>query len=504
MKRFTRIICTLLLICMIISSSACANPGNTGETTTEDLSAPLQTAAPAGSDETTHDDRYDADGYLKSTLPEDLNFNDVEVTVLWWTDVERPEFFVEDTSDNIISEAIFNRNAQVESKLGITLAWDSTKGQYNNGVGQAYAKYVGNSYDAGDAAWDIITAHSRTIALTSQYGYCADLMELQYLDFEMPWWPKVMTETAKIGDALYYVTGDCSTNALHMMYTIFYNKDLVEKYQLEEPTKYVYDNTWTVEQMTLITKDLYGDLDNGGSKNENDFYGLTTLSWHFDSIFYGSGLRVIEEDEDNLFKLSPELFSNKANDLCDMLGKWCQTNDVYVNSNNYRKPFERGDALLCLTRHKDLVDNLTDADFKFGIVPVPKYDTNQENYITCVGNPVSFYSIYGLSEDLNRAAAVLECWASEAYRTTTPAIFEQTFKLRYSDTSAESDMYDLMRSGIVFDIGRFYAAQLNSPTDTFDDTAVAGSSWQTKGIVLKKLMERSLDKIIDAYQKIQG
>ncbi len=503
MKRIIRTIALLLTLITPLSSVACANPNSPADDTTlgpSQTESPENTEAPA----TTVDDRYDDEGYLKSNLPDELDFGGEEVTILWWTDVERPEFFVDNTSGDIISDAIFKRNANVEEKMGITLAWDSTKGQYNNGVGAAYAKYVGNSYEAGDATWDIISAHSRTIALTSQYGYCTDLTELDYLDFEMPWWPKAMTESAKIGDALYYVTGDCSTNALHMLYTIFFNKDIMENRHLTDPTSLVLEGKWTMENMQLLTKDLYQDIDNNGYQSANDFYGLTSLDWHFDAVFYGAGLLIVESDAENLFKISDTYFSEKASNLCAMLGKWFDEGDTFIDSDKYRVPFENGNAFMVLTRHKDVVDNIVDSDLKFGAVPVPKYDEQQKNHITCVGNPVSFYSIYALSEDTNRAAAVLECWASEAYRTTTPAIFEQTFKLRYSDSSVESQMYDIMRSGIVFDIGRFYAAQLSSPTDLFVKAAMSGQSWTTITKAYTKTLNNSLNKIISAYQKIQG
>ena len=94
-----------------------------------------------------------------------------------------------------------------------------------------------------------------------------------------------------------------------------------------------------------------------------------------------------------------------------------------------------------------------------------------------MGNPCSFYAIYVSSTDANRAAAVLECWASEAYRLTTPAIFEMTMKLRYSETSVESEMYDIIREGVVFDFGRLFNSSLGAMSDQWDNAAIAGTPW---------------------------
>ena len=42
--------------------------------------------------------------------------------------------------------------------------------------------------------------------------------------------------------------------------------------------------------------------------------------------------------------------------------------------------------------------------------------------------------------------------ATEAYRLTTPALFETTMKLKYSETSVD----DIIRAGIIFDIARLF------------------------------------------------
>jgi len=500
MKSTIKLISLALALVMLFASFvACADTGKENPVTTENAT----TNAPAGSDAETTADLYDENGYLKSNLPDELDFGGETITVLWWNDVERPEFYVEDTNGEMVNDAIYQRNANVESKMGVTLDWVDIKGQYNNNVGKAYSDHVGNMYESGDRTYDLMSAHSRTIALTAMNGYCADLMDLEYLDFSMPWWPTVMKDTATIGDSMYFVTGDVSINSIHHMYAIFYNKDVLERYpDLVEPATQVQNNNWTIETLHLMTKDMYQDLDGSNTANELDFYGFTTLSWHLDAIYYGAGLRQAEKDEEKLLKISDDYYSTKAIDLCDRMGEWIKQGDVYVNSSNYANTFISGNALMVMARHKDVAERIVDAGFSYGIVPIPKYNSEQENHITCVGNPVSFYSIYTLSKDLNRAAAVLECWASEAYRLTTPALFETTMKLRYSETSVESEMYDLIRAGIIFDFGRLFNSSLANMSDQWDNCAVDGGSWATKSKAMMRTLGTQLEKITNAFAEI--
>ena len=497
MKFATKYISLALALLMLLGTLvACAETADPTVTTAE-----AETQDPNASVVTT-ESIYDENGYRLSTLPE-LNYNGETITVLWWNDVERPEFYVEDTNGELVNDAIFERNAKVSKKLNIEFDWVDIEGQYNGGKGPAYAQHVGNQYSSGDQTYDLMSAHSRTIALTSMYGYCADMMELDYLDFEMPWWPTVMTETATIGDSMYFVTGDVSTNSIHHMYAIFYNKDLLKNYpDLVEPSTSVQNGDWTIDTMQALTTDLYLD-DGDGIANENDFYGFATLNWHLDAIYYGAGLRQCEKDPDELLKISDDFFSTKAIDLCDKMGAWIKQGDVYTNSTHYAKTFVNSQSLMVLSRHKDVAEDIVDAGFTYGLVPVPKYDKDQEKHITVVGNPCSFYAIYVSSKDTNRAAAVLECWASEAYRLTTPALFEMTMKLRYSETSVESEMYDIIRSGITFDFGRLFNSSLDAMSDKWDNCCINGNSWATTSKVYQVTLPKKLKQITDSFKEIQ-
>lgn len=498
------IISLILCLIMTLSVVACSNTIDPAETSSDvTTNAPAATVAPEATtavEET--ESLYDENGFLKSSLPEELDFGGEKITVLWWTDVENPEFFVENETGEIINDAIYRRNANVEAQMGITLDWVGIQGQFNNNVGANYANHVGNLYASGDTTYDIMSAHSRTISLTAMRGYCADLMKAKHLDFEKPWWPEIMLDTATIGDKMYFVTGDISTNSIHQMYAVFFNKDLFKNYPgLTEPSQYVLDNNWNIETFQLITKDMYQDLDNSNSANENDFYGLSTLWWHFDAVYFGAGLRQAEKDPDNLFKISDDYFGEKAISLCDSLGAWIKEGNAYIDNNHYHKVFCNGNALMSIARHHDITKYL-EGNFKHGIAPVPKYNNDQENYITCVGNPVSFYSIYTLSKDIDRAAAVLECWASEAYRLTSPAVFENTFKLRYSDTSVESQMYDIIRAGITFDFGRLFNDDLGNMSGQWDWSAYQGTSWATVSKPYTRTLPKQLQKITDSFKAI--
>ena len=113
-------------------------------------------------------------------------------------------------------------------------------------------------------------------------------------------------------------------------------------------------------------------------------------------------------------------------------------------------------------------------EFACGIVPMPKYSSDQENYQTNLGNSFSLYAVNSNSKIADIAATTLEAMASENYRSVTPAVFEVTMKQRYADDAQTSRMYDILRSTVSFDVGRLFSAHFSNYTSkSFRVTALS-------------------------------
>lgn len=503
MKRYFRLLALILSIILIIPAAiACADTADPSQTKANEqqASTTAETAPSSENEDTAH--LYDEDGYLKSDLPP-LDFGGETVTVLYWSDVEMQEYEAEEINSILVNDAIYKRNANVQATLNIEFEWLSTPG--NNGNTTQFVNYVGNIYNGGDTPLDLISAYSRTTAICSFEGYCANIAELPYLNFDMPWWPESLLDVVSIGDNVYFASGDASINVLHLMYAIYFNKALIEKHQLENPIDLVNNHEWTVDKLISMTKDTYSDNNQDNKKSEGDSFGFVGAGFGLDAFYTGSDLRLVEQDDDKLLIISEDFYSDKAIDLCAKIGAWNATNDCFIEDSTHQNSFVSENAIFiqdrCHLADKRLVGEV---DFSYGIVPTPLYDTEQENFISVVGNPFSLYGIFIASENLERAAAVLECWASEAYRTTTPAQFEMNMKLRYSESSDEADMYNIIRSTVCFDLGRLFNNKLNKITDMFFNAARDNSSWATISSSSRRLMEKYINNISSTYKGMQN
>ena len=51
----------------------------------------------------------------------------------------------------------------------------------------------------------------------------------------MSWWPESLLDVVSIGDSIYFASGDASINMLHLMYGLYFNKDLLSEFRLDDP-----------------------------------------------------------------------------------------------------------------------------------------------------------------------------------------------------------------------------------------------------------------------------
>ena len=490
-KMLSLTLVVLMLLGTLASFSACSNTENnpTNDTTVSSVGNSTDTTVP----ET--ESPYDTNGYLKDSLPADLNFGGETVTMLYWEDVEKQEFFAEEQTGEIVNDAILARNNAVEDRLGVTLNYVGTKGNGDNM--DNYLTVARNSYQAGSQEFDLYGTYSRTGAKLAYNSLCYNLANVNYLDLDKPWWPENLTREALFDGRLYFVSGDISTMLLHMMYAVYFNKDLFTNYNLTSPYDLVEKGEWTFDKMIEYGTNVYQDLDNNAAQNNADFYGLVYSNYHAEAFYAAAGLNFIEQDEEKILKISDDFYGEKTLNVISKLGPWLASDDVWIAS-GAPALFANGQALMALNRAYFAENYLRNVNFSYGIVPVPKYDTNQENYYTCMGNPVTLYSITADCKDPDRAAAVLECLGSEGYRRTTPALFEVNMKVKYSEGSTEAEMFDLLKSTTSFDLGRMFSPDLQMITDIFWAAVNANdTAWSSKTKAYQRVLDKKMETIVN-------
>lgn len=496
MKR-TQFKLTALLMALILTFGAASCGGTTGsdETTSGDTTEPV-----------TEKPTVDSDGYKLDSLPE-LDFKGATVQMFVpSTGLEVSEFEMTEQTGDVIDDAVWEKNTHVADRLKINFEYTTEPGGNANRF--TFADRIKASIMAGDRAYDICAGYSMSIANLAAAEMLTDLNSLQYLDFSQPWWSDGLLTQATVNDKLYFASGDISTNLIYNMYCVYFNKTQLKNYNLDEPYDLVLDGKWTLDKLIEMSKGKYQDLNGDSQVDWHDAFGCEIYKVYIDMFYQGSGLRTTDDDENGLPVISKDYSGQKVHDLVVKLaGFMHDSGDVWASDYDNSDPkayfrFEGGNILFSVGEVALGANMLRDAKFDYGILPVPKYDESQENYCTIASFPYILYGIPKDAKDPDMSAAVIEALGSEAYRTTSPALFEVALKVKYSSDDQTAKMYDIIRGSMSWDFGRIFNDSLSSLTWSMFRNAVSdnNTNWASVFESNKNALETKLAAVVEAMK----
>ena len=492
MKHFTAALLALLLVLPLLVS--CGSKNDTPAATT--AAAPgsaADTAATEPPETEVHDD-----------VP-DLDYKGETVTFFYRTNCQN-EYFSEELNGEVVNDAIYERNAGVCERLNVKFEFVGEQGDYS--TRKTYADKVTQSVTAGSAAYDIVSSYSMAGANLAFAKVVRNLYDNKYIDLEKPWWPVSLIEETTVNGFLPFVSGDISRNMITELMAIYFNKQFIDDYKLQDPYELVREGKWTIDQMFTMSKGVYVDVNGDGKKGQEDKYGFTTNHVWNDSFYWGCGLVTIDKDKaSGKLVLSPQFSGEKTHKLIETLCSYYYTgnDNLFVpdDSSWLYDIFKEERALFLQTTVSKVISLFRDVTFSYGILPIPKYDEDQERHIT---NMSFGYSLYTIPIDIDdagaeRAGAVMECLASAGYKLVSPALFETALKVKYAADPDTAEMYDIIRAGASFDIGRVFTDSFGGKTYSLFRNAVKNNTtdWASTFESNKSSLETTLTQLNDIY-----
>jgi hypothetical protein len=410
--------------------------------------------------------------YIEDNVPDDLDFGGETVTILVREgELYTQEFGVEETTGSILNDSLYNRNRVVEEALNIkikTLVQTTSTGTYPP---FDFNDKVRANILSGSNDFDILASYGYYGVTLANEGLFRNLLDIPHLDLSKPWWNQSFMNEMNIKNQLYFVIGDASFTSIDFTFATFYNKNLAKEwYPGIDFYKVVDDGDWTLDYFHQLIKDTYVDKDGSGDKSDNDFYaiGMATASTPLDPLFAAADIPITTKNSEGIpeFTFKTERTTTFFDKMYELLfnnkgvlpGKY--TGDSIIQM---QKKFKNQETVFNIDRLSDAIKMLTDADFEYGMLPIPKLDKEQSSYYTCASDAYSMLSI-PITEPEDKLAmvgATLELLAAESYRSVTPAYFEVIMKYRYLTTDEDARMYDKVLAGVRYNFGVVYSYSLN-------------------------------------------
>ena len=488
MKKF---IILIFALCLLFVSCAGDNEDTQG-TAAENNNA--ETAENPG---TPAEEITDPRFAVKEDIPE-LDFGGINFNILYptWSMYVDYYFAEEEIGDNM-NDAIYLRTRNVEDRFNIT--FDNIAPGYIYDI----APTVTRSVLAGSDDYHIALTHCLAgVVELSTGGYVLNWNRLPTVDFTKPWWNQRMNDTMSVEGALLTAVSDY---IIFDPNVIYFNKRLMQDYELGDIYEIVRSGEWTWDKLLEFARLVSEDLDGDGTFTAADQYGFVThVGWMMESALQAANIFIVNMGGGGYpaANLNTERFGRLMDTLYEVLfvgdqtflGNWDANNldDVYesqVPMSSDRALFHI-DPLSAGKRYRSY-------DVEFGILPFPKLDTAQEEYLSLSWN--GFMMIPNTADD-QLVGAVAEALAAESHRLTVPAYYDVLLTSKVARDEESTEMIDIIYKGAVYDFGLNFA---NWETLSFSVSNILGTRRPPNWVSFVERYEpRFNTRIEDVWDKI--
>ena len=390
---------------------------------------------------------------------------------------EGAEFWRENADGDKVDYAIYMRNRAIEEKFGVDIKPKHM--EYHE-----IPAWVADILKANDQkSMDIVNNHIVYSSNIPLAGNATDLQTVPYLKFEEDWWLDSTLNDLTLNGKTFIAIGDMNTSAISATYCMYYNKDLVKEYKIPDESGDMYklaieDGEWTYSKMISLLGAIRADLNSDGRYTDQDRYGLVTEGMSFANAYLWAWENPIFSKNENSGEIEFSFMRDgtKISKILDnIITMYGRTDGVYqVESAKGAEMFVNSQAVFLNSTFGGATSSLRSMDAeKWGIVPYPKYNKKQTNYVTAVDgghnaicvpkttNEKKLEKIGAITESLNRLSRLGES-------NLVTEFYDKGLKAKYLGDPKEAQVINLIMDNRVFDFGYIYLA-FDSPAFWIQD-----------------------------------
>jgi hypothetical protein len=366
-----------------------------------------------------------------------------------------------DTGDQV-DQAVYDRNFYVEDRYNCFLMTAPVTESPESTLTSTYNKSV----SVGENAYQLALGHMMYTASECLNGTMLNLKLLPSIDLTKDYWHQSMNDAATINNKIFFTASDYCTSSTYYTYVMTFNMDACEERGIDVYGM-VNDGTWTIDALWEIASKSYEDDGDNVVEFEDDKFGFIThnntaiVNWMFAldvpvtshptagdvEIYYGNdhSIKAGEKVYDLLYESNNGSFILREDEIQETYSP--EHPDMKITSK-----FGSGDSLFVATKIFAL-ENLRTSEIKYGIVPYPKFDEEQEKYYSHVDGRASFLFVpYTLPEsEYGYVGAIVETLSAATAHYVMPVIQKAALLGRYSE---DSQAYQMLQDTLA---GRSYA-----------------------------------------------
>ena len=482
-----KITATLLLAAMLLSMAAC------GETA--DVETTADTAAQGEAAPETEETR------AMHALQEDLDFGGAVFNMAYpdWQGYKF-YFFAEEATGDAMNDAIYSRMIKTEEYLNVDVT------QTNTGTIVDVVTQTKNVVTAGDDAFSLSLLHCiQGVSELVTGGYIYNLDTLPNVNLEADWWNRAQMDVLRLGNNTYYGISDFM---IPCPYAIFFNKEMIVDNGMENPYELVYEGKWTLDKFVNMAVAVTQDLNGDGQFTMDDVVGVTCNEVSKYIPFMTAADQFITSTSDD-GKIYLDINNEKTISIVETVYNLMNTTGVV-----FKPVDDKEESMIQMDTGRLLfrlgaitaAEQYRDCEIDVGILPYPKYDEAQENYISqdwgglmCVPNSISNPEMVG---------ATMELLSWESANEVIPAYYDVTLAGKMARDEDSRNMLELLFDTIAYEIGGNYFGFSSGFSDLFytlgymvvNNKSSDFASWYAKN---EKAANSTIEKFYEGLAKVE-
>lgn len=383
------------------------------------------------------------------------------------------DFWVENSSTDALSYAVYERNKEVEDVYNCRIQ------QYDATTAGMYDEMT--RFYFNDEKYELSILLGAAAATCATVNLLKDIYSLDEIKLQHNTYDQNSIDQFTMGGKLYYFSGDMNISPLDSAAVTIFNPDLFDDYDFvtqcgnedyDDLYEMVAAGTWTISsllEMAEVVNSDYGE--DGGTlvAADGDTVGYLAYSATPMYYWYGCGARVSELDLDGGY---PSLvFGADGGNTAEVF------NFLFTSINNQQPDktwipngggsYRNGEFMTDQLLFTDIIiwdirKVLHPQDkARYGILPIPKYNAEQDRYYDVVYWPYGtthLWSVPNKCSDVENASFLFHVLSvhSASPDSTMDAYYVKTLELSVARDAGSRATLKIVRDSVTYDIFLLY------------------------------------------------
>ncbi|MDF2537611.1 MAG: transporter substrate-binding protein [Herbinix sp.] len=238
-----------------------------------------------------------------------------------------------------------------------------------------------------------------------------DVKTIDSLDLNQPYFSQEVALSATFGNKTYAFGAPFGTH-MGNYWLVFYNSRIWNELGLPDPYELVRNGEWTWDKLVEYAKLALRDNDGDGViSSDADRWGVTCPSGDLiQSFFFGMGGKYYTANDTGSVRLA--CIDPVSAEKINFMYKFYQKDGILFKNQNvgYLEMFAAGKALF-MPYGNDANDTLKNMEDDFGILPTPKWNKEQPEYINAPDHNAPVFCITNTNPNLHEVGIIINALA---------------------------------------------------------------------------------------------